>query len=159
MIVAAAVAGGTFACGGGSKKAEGRATPAEAQAMLQKAMDHYDKVGRDEAFADFNDKDGPWVDRDLYVFCLAKDHTIVANGGFPSLVGTPGDAIRGADGKSLAVSMFRAVEGSGEGIVSYTWESPVTHKVEAKISFVRRIADDLCGVGAYDPSSAPPGQS
>lgn len=159
MILAAAIAGGTLACGGDSKKAEGRATPAEAQAMLQKAIDHYGNVGRDKAFADFNDKGGPWVDRDLYVFCVAKDHTIVANGGFPNLVGTAGDAIRGADGKSLAVAMFRAVEGTGEGIVSYTWESPITGKVEPKISFVRQVADDLCGVGAYDPSTAAPGQS
>lgn len=153
MIVAAAIAVGTLTCGGGGNKAEGQGTPAEAQAMLQKAIDHYHQVGRDRAFADFNEKGGPWIDRDLYVFCLGKDHTIVANGGFPNLVGTAGDAIRGADGKSLAVAMFKSVEGSGEGVVSYTWENPVSDKVENKVSFVRQINEDLCGVGAYDTST------
>jgi cytochrome c len=60
-----------------------RGTPAEAKAMLQKAVAHYKQVGRKQALADFNAKKPPFGDRDLYVACIGPDHTIVANGGFP----------------------------------------------------------------------------
>src|SRR5262249_50633554 len=46
-----------------------RGTPAEAKAMLEKAVEHYKSVGRTQAFADFNAKKAPFFDRDLYVFC------------------------------------------------------------------------------------------
>ena len=57
-----------------------RGTPAEAKAMLQKAVAHYKEVGRKQALADFNAKKPPFGDRDLYVFCIGPDLTIVANG-------------------------------------------------------------------------------
>src|SRR5262245_2823457 len=66
-----------------------RGTPAEAKAMLQKAIAHYKEVGRKQALADFNAKKPPFGDRDLYVFCIGRDLTIVANGGFPQYVGYP----------------------------------------------------------------------
>ena len=42
-------------------------TPAEAKAMLEKAVAHYKSVGRKQALADFNAKKPPFWDRDLYV--------------------------------------------------------------------------------------------
>ncbi len=46
-----------------------RGTPAEAKAMLQKAVAHYKSVGRQRALADFTGKKAPFADRDLYVAC------------------------------------------------------------------------------------------
>src|SRR6266705_1954405 len=53
-----------------------RGKPAEAKAMLQQAVDHYNSVGRKQALADFTGKKPPFVDRDLYVACIGPDHTI-----------------------------------------------------------------------------------
>lgn len=53
-----------------------RGTPTEARAMLDNAIAHYKAVGRTQALADFNKKAAPFSDRDLYVVCLAPDHTI-----------------------------------------------------------------------------------
>lgn len=71
-----------------SARAGERGTPAEAKALLQKAVAHYKSVGRNQALSDFTGKKPPFVDRDLYVFCIGPDRTTVASGGFPSLVGT-----------------------------------------------------------------------
>jgi cytochrome c len=60
-----------------------RGSPAEAKAMLDKAIAHYKSVGRKQALADFNSKKPPFFDRDLYVVCFDSTQTIVANGGFP----------------------------------------------------------------------------
>ena len=67
-----------------------RGTPAEAKAMLRKAVAHY---------ADFTAKKAPFGDRDLYVVCVAADHTVVANGGFPQYVGASADAVKDAEGQ------------------------------------------------------------
>ena len=44
-----------------------RASEAEAQAMVKKAIEFYKKNGKDKALAEFMKKPGPFVDRDLYV--------------------------------------------------------------------------------------------
>jgi cytochrome c len=95
-----------------------RGTPAEAKAMLQKAVAHYKAVGRQQALADFNVKKAPFGDRDLYVFCLGPDHIEVANGGFPSYVGTSADNIKDANGKALGKALWETGS-KGEGSVAY----------------------------------------
>src|SRR5262249_4737587 len=91
-----------------------RGTPGEARAMLAKAVAHYKSVGRKQALADFNSKKAPFSDRDLYVFCVGPDHVTVANGGFPSYVGTSVDALKDADGKDLGKALLDAA-GKNEG--------------------------------------------
>lgn len=132
---------------GGAAAAE-RGSPAEAQAMLNKAITHYKQVGRNQALSDFNKKQPPFADRDLYVVCLAQDQKIVANGGFPHLVGSSADQLKDADGKPLGTSLWGAA-GKGEGSVRYRWMNPLTGKSEPKISFVQKAGDDICLVGAY----------
>jgi len=128
-----------------------RGTPAEAKAMLQKAVAHYKEVGRKQALADFNAKKPPFGDRDLYVFCIGPDLTIVANGGFPQYVGYPAGALKDVNGKSVGKAGWDVANAKGEGTVKYQWINPVTHKMEPKISFFQKAGEDVCGVGAYNP--------
>jgi cytochrome c len=127
-----------------------RGTPAEAQAMLEKAVAHYKSVGRSQALADFNKKVAPFADRDLYVVCLAPDHTIVANGGFPAYVGTSADLMKDADGRALGKALWDAAS-ANSGSVKYRWVNPVSGKTEPKVSFVQKAGSDICVVGAYAP--------
>jgi cytochrome c len=128
-----------------------RGTPAEAKAMLQKAVEHYKTVGRKQALADFNKKKPPFGDRDLYVACFGPDHRITANGAFPHLVGQSADLIRDADGKSVGQEGWDLASKNGEATLRYKWMNPVTHKMEQKITFFQKTGDDVCGVGAYNP--------
>jgi len=128
-----------------------RGTPDEAKAMLTKAIEHYNSVGRKQALADFTGKKAPFSDRDLYVACIAPDHIIVANGGFPKLVGSSVDAWKDAEGKSVGKASFDAVSSTGEGSVRYRWFNPVSNKIEPKVLYVQKVGEDICGVGAYNP--------
>ena len=47
--------------------ASGQATPDEAKAMAIKAAAYLQSAGPEKAFPEFDAKDGPWHDRDLYV--------------------------------------------------------------------------------------------
>ena len=127
-----------------------RGTPAEAKAMLQKAVQHYGSVGRKQALADFTAGKAPFHDRDLYVVCVDAKHVIAANGGFPAFVGTSSDALRDADGHPVGKALWDAAAKQEEGSVHYPMMNPVTHKVEPKVTSYKKVADDLlCGVGAY----------
>ena len=128
-----------------------RGTAAEARAMLAKAVAHYSAVGRAQALADFTHKVAPFGDRDLYVACINTDHVLVANGGFPSVVGTSADAVKSADGKLVGQAAWDAVAGTGAGAVHYLWVNPANGKSEPKTTFFQKVGSDICGVGVYQP--------
>jgi cytochrome c len=126
-----------------------RGAPAEAKAMLEKAVAYYKAVGRKQALADFNARKAPFSDRDLYVFCIGPGRLMVANGGYPSFVGQSVDVLKDANGKALGKSLIDAAAPAGVGFVQYPHINPVSHKPESKVSFVQKVGDDVCGVGAY----------
>jgi cytochrome c len=137
--------------GGASLVAAERGTPAEAKAMLAKAVKHYDEVGREKALADFTGRKAPFFDRDLYVVCLSSDRTIVAHGGFPNFVGQSGDLMMDAERKPLGSAIWDAANGKGDGTVRYRWLNPVSGKTEPKVSYVQKAGKEVCLVGAYNP--------
>lgn len=129
-----------------------RGTPAEAQAMLQKAAAHYQSVGRRQALTDFTTKAPPFSDRDLYVFCVGSNSsTLTANGAFPKYVGMSVDVWKDADGKPLGKSIQNAARNSDQGSIEYRMINPISGTIEPKISFWQKLGEDVCGVGAYNP--------
>jgi cytochrome c len=131
--------------------ASDRGSPAEARAMLGKAAAHYMTAGRKRALADFTAKKPPFSDRDLYVVCIGSDRNVSANGAFPKYVATSADALKDASGKPLAGAMLAAASAKGKGAVRYTLINPASGKAEPKITYVRNLGGDVCGVAAYDP--------
>ncbi|HSS19484.1 MAG TPA: cache domain-containing protein [Pyrinomonadaceae bacterium] len=129
-----------------------RGTPAEAQAMLQKAVEHYQSAARQQALADFTGKKPPFGDRDLYVFCLdLNGSTLTAHGAFPQYVGKSVDVWKDADGRPLGKAIQDAASKSEDGSIRYRMINPISGKIEPKISFWRKLAEDVCAVGAYNP--------
>lgn len=94
-----------------------RGTPAEAKAMLEKAVAHYRAVGRKQAMADFNTRKPPFYDRDLYVVCFDSNRIILANGGFPQYVGVSADMIKDAHGNSVGRQGWEVAQKNGQGSV------------------------------------------
>jgi cytochrome c len=136
---------------GSASAAADRATPTEAKAMLDRAIAHYKSAGREKALADFSASRPPFGDRDLYVFCIAPDHTLVANGGFSQFVGQSADALKDSRGNSVAEAGWNAVARTGEGELRYQFFNPVTMLIEPKVTYFAKAGTDVCGVGAYDP--------
>lgn len=63
------------------------ATEEEAKALFNWAMTFLKVNGRDIAYQAFNQTDGKFTDRDLYVFCLDYNKTWKVMGANPLLVG------------------------------------------------------------------------
>ncbi len=124
------------------------ATSAEAQAMLQAAVQHYQAVGREQALKDFTAKRAPFANRDLYVVCLGADHKMTANGQYPMLVGLSADAINGPGGKPLGQEVWDAASTAPQGTVPVKFDNPFTGQTESKILYYQKLDQDVCGVAA-----------
>jgi cytochrome c len=130
--------------------AANRAAPAEAKAMLDKAVAHYKAVGRKQALADFSAKKAPFVDRDLYVVCIGYNGVITAHGFLPVYVGSKAaDTLKDAEGKPVGTDIWKIGSSKGAGSIVYPMLSPVSGKVEQKTAFFQKVGEDVCAVGAY----------
>ena len=130
-------------------------TAEEAQALAERALAHIQDVGRDRAFADFDRRDGGFVDGELYIFCLDAGGTVVALGGNPKLVGHAITDVRGPDGRPLGVAIHDFGLTRGRGWLEYRWPNPMNKRVELKVVYVMKVDDHtVCGSGYY--KGAPP---
>ena len=124
-------------------------TADEAMALAAAAADHVKAVGFERASTDFHDKNGPFIDRDLYVFVFDRDGVYRVIGADASRVGTRLHDTPGVDADQLLHdAWYRA--GQGGGWVEYNIINPITGDVRGKSSFVLQIDDQrLIGCGAY----------
>ncbi len=121
-------------------------TADEARAMLDAAVVEM-KADPAEAIVEFNDADGEFRDRDLYVFCAKlSDGVLVAH---PSIVGADLRTLKDVEGKPFGAEML---DGAREGEVTevrYMWPRPEGGDPVAKNSYVIGLGEHICGVGYY----------
>lgn len=143
VLVQALMAGAAFA--------QAKATPEQAKALAEKAVAHIKAVGPDKTFADFNARDGKWLDRELYIIVIDFDGTMLAHGTNKALVGKPQLEMRDMNGKFMSQEMLDLAKSKGSGWVDYLWSNPATKKIDPKSTYVLRIAgfDGFLGVGIY----------
>ena len=118
-------------------------TRAEATAMVDKAIAHIKKVGRDKAFADFNNKSGPFTDRDLYVVVYDINGKVLSHGANEKLIGKDLIDLRDVDGKYFVkerVEMMSKGPGT-KGWQDYKFMNPVTKSIEPKQMYLVRHDD------------------
>jgi hypothetical protein len=129
-------------------------TAQQAKAMLVKAEAAV-KADKARALAMFNNGEGGFLDRDLYVFCAnTGDGKLVANGNpnAKQLIGTDARALKDATGKPYGVEVYGAAQ-KPEGQITevrYMFPKPgADPKPVSKVSLVTRVGDLVCGVGYY----------
>jgi cytochrome c len=133
------------------KKAESKGTAAEATAMVQKAVAHIKKVGREKAFADFNNKTGPFTDRDLYVVVYQLDGKVLAHGANEKMIGKDLIELRDNDGKYFVKERVEMMSKGpdAKGWQDYKFMNPVSRQIEPKSMFIQRHEDLIVGCGIY----------
>jgi hypothetical protein len=133
-------------CGQASAQAQ-FGTAAEAKAMLEKAVAAV-KADKAKALEQIQNGEAGFKDRDLYAFCAnAGDGIITAH---PALKGKKIQEIKDKNGKALGEEMMKvATEGKFDE-VSYMWPRPGADTTPVqKVSYVTKVADQVCGVGYY----------
>jgi hypothetical protein len=129
-------------------------TPEQAKAMLLKAEAAV-KADKSKAIDMFNNGEGGFLDRDLYVFCAnVGDGKIVAQGNpnAKQILGQDQRSLKDATGKNFGSELYAAGKKPEGQItqVSYMFARPgADSKPVPKVSLVTRVSDLVCGVGYY----------
>ena len=124
-------------------------TADEALDMVNRALALVQSVGFDQAFNVFHDKEGGFVDRDLYVFVFDRAGVYRVIGIDINRVGTSLFDTPGVDAQQLLDDAWRRCD-QGGGWVEYNIINPMTGDVRGKSSYVMPLDDyRLIGCGAY----------
>jgi signal transduction histidine kinase len=126
-------------------------TAQEARTMLDKAVAAV-KADQAVALAMFNKGEGGFRDRDLYPFCFRiADGKGVATP-LAVLAGTDLRTLKDPTGKAYGQEAYAATQKPEGQIteVNYMFPKPgTTTPAVAKVSFVTKVGDLICGVGYY----------
>jgi hypothetical protein len=123
-------------------------TAAEAKAMLQRAVTEL-KANPTTAIAQFNKADGPFRDRDLYVFCFEMGTGKLTAHVNPALMNTDVRALKEKDGSPLGQKIYDAAKEGTITTVSYNFPKPGGTEPMPKEAYVTSVGDLSCGVGYY----------
>ena len=125
-----------------------KGTADEAVAMVQKGVAFVKTHGQENAFAEFSNLKGQFIDRDLYIMVYDMKGINKAHGSNPRLIGKDLLEIKDADGKFVVKGLIE-VANKGKGWFDYKWPNGVTKAVELKSTYVEKVGDVLIGVGIY----------
>jgi len=128
-----------------------RATTAEAEAMVKKAIAYYKKNGKEKAMAEFSKSPGPFVDRDLYVTVYTLDGTDLAHIN-PKMVGKNMLDLRDADGKYHIKERLESAKTQSSGWQDFKFFNPVSKEVEPKRMYWEKYDNLVFACGAYKPN-------
>ena len=125
-------------------------TADQARQLVFDAMMHIQSMGLERAFVDFHDKNGLFIDRDLYIFVFDRDGYYDVFGSKPECVGMHLRDNAGLDADKLMNDAWIACDEDAGGWVSYAISNPITKEIQAKISYVVPLdGNRLIGCGCY----------
>jgi signal transduction histidine kinase len=123
------------------------ATSLAIKEYVDNAVAYAQKNGRTVALAAFNNKTGPFVTGDVYVYALDMDGNALALPFQPEQVGTNFRVKTDASGKPYTDVEIQLVK-SGGGYILYRYPAPLDNSTQKlKISYVRPV-DDTYWIGA-----------
>lgn len=124
-------------------------TAVEAVALVERAM-ALRRTGMQpqQYFQTLSDPQQGFHDRDMYVFVLDASGRYLAFGGNPAKCGSRVQDVPGVAGDALLAAIVAQAE-QGPGWVEYDFTNPVNGKVQAKMSYVRKLEGGYLGCGVY----------
>ncbi len=131
--------------------ADKKGTSAEAIAMVDRAIAHIKKAGREKAFADFSDQKGSFIDRDLYVVVYDMKGKVLAHGANAKMIGKDVIDLRDVDGKLFVKERVEMMSKApnAKGWQEYKFMNPVSRQIEPKSMYLQRFEDVMVGCGIY----------
>lgn len=130
-------------------QAQDRATAAQAEAMVKKAVAFIKQNGTEKAYAEFSDKKGQFVDRDLYIVVHTLEGKCLAHGANEKLIGREMMDTQDTDGKFYMKERMELAKVKQSFWQDYKFTNPVTKKIEPKSLYCERVDNTaVCG-GIY----------
>ena len=127
------------------------AGPAEAVAMVQRAVAFIRKEGTERGYAEITNREGPFVDRDLYVVVYQLDGRVLAHGANEKFVGKDVRNARDVDGKLFVQERIELAATQRSFWQDYKFVNPVSTQVEPKQMYCERLDGTVVCAGIYKP--------
>jgi signal transduction histidine kinase len=134
---------------GGMAWAATGATKDEAVAMVKKAVATIKAEGPDKAYKEIDDRNGQFVDRDLYIVVYGMDGMVLAHGADAKRIGTNQMNDKDADGKEFVKERIELAKTHDSFWQSYKFMNPVTKTVEPKQMYCERLEQTVVCGGVY----------
>ena len=146
-LVIAGLSASTLAWAGPAE--ERKATPAEAVAMVKKAITTIRKHGRQKAYAEISDRKSDFVVRDLYITVWGMDGTVRAHGANANMIGKNLIDLKDIDGKPFIRERLELARTKPTFWHDYQYTHPQTRKIEPKRMYCERLDDSVVCGGVY----------
>ena len=126
-----------------------------ADELLERATDYLQKYGTEQSFRVFDDRRGPFVSQEFYVFVVGLDGILYASGGAPAWeIGSNALEMHDASKKYFIREMLDIAKTSDSGTVEYNWLNRADNRIEVKTSHFQKIGKYLVCVGYYIPRAS-----
>jgi polar amino acid transport system substrate-binding protein len=134
-------------------------SPDGIKAFVDAAASYARAHGKETALAAFNNRTGPFVSGDLYIYALDYNGICLALPFQPNMIGVNFSPLSDATGQKYTQNEIALVKNGG-GFISYLYPNPAKNLTpEPKLSYVTRVDDTYwIGAGNYigDITSADP---
>jgi len=121
----------------------------EAEAMVKKAVAFLKANGAEKAYGEFDNKEGQFIDRDLYIVVYDLSGKCLAHGANAKLIGKDLSDSQDIDGKYFVKERAELAKTKQSFWQDYKFANPVTKKIEPKEMYCERVDDvAVCG-GVY----------
>ena len=124
-------------------------TKKDAKELVEKAVAFYRRIGKRIALAEFTNRNGPFVQDEMYLFVLNPRGTMLAHGVNEKFVGEDFLGISDSDGKFFIKEIIDTANAKGSGWVEYKWYQPVTKQWLPKIAYFEKVDDLIICSGVY----------
>ena len=132
---------------GTAMAAESQGTPAEAKAMLERAVAAL-KADKNKALEMFDNRSDGFGDRDLYVYCGGPDGNFTAHYN-PKVRQMSLKDLKDKSGKAFGEEIYAVAEPGKFAEVEYQWNQPGSDALVDKVAYVTKDGDEICAVGYY----------
>lgn len=143
-IVAVVMSVAAFAAGKGEF-----VTADEAKAMVKKGVAFIKANGHDKGYAEIMNKQGRFVDRDLYLTVYRMDGMVLAHGANEKMVGKNLIDLKDVDGKEFVRERVELGKSKPNFWQDYKFTNPVSKKIEPKSMYCERLEDTVVCGGIY----------
>ena len=133
----------------GAAWAATNATAKEAEAMVKKGVSFIKANGKDKGYAEITNKQGQFIDRDLYLVAYRLDGTAVAHGANEKMVGRNLIELKDIDGKEFVRERVELGKAKASFWQDYKFTNPVSKKVAPKTMYCERLDDAVVCGGVY----------
>lgn len=125
--------------------------PAEAVALVKKAVASIKTGPIEKSIAEISDPQGKFVAGDLYVFVYDMEGKCLANGFKQEMIGRDLSGMKDRGGKFFVKETIAIGKTKGKGWQTYYFTNPLSGRTERKFTYVETVDGVIVGCGSYYP--------